>query len=184
MRTTSRHLIDHLHWSEQNGYMNPHTAAAYRAACAKVLSVLGEWEQVDVAALNIEDLITRFRSLSAASFKAESLDAYEHRFRTAVSSFLEYTRSPSTWSPIGRPKTNRPFEDIPETTDSGKNKPSGNFTGALEGPQTSSSLIEYPFPLRENLVVRMKLPRDLSAGEAKRLYGFIKSLAVDSTDGE
>ncbi len=40
-------------------------------------------------------------------------------------------------------------------------------------------LVEYPFPLREKLVARLMLPRDLTVAEAKRLHCFMNALAVD-----
>lgn len=48
----------------------------------------------------------------------------------------------------------------------------------------SSGLIDYPFPIRDNLVARLLLPRDISSLEAKRLYGFMMALTADSVKTE
>ena len=43
-------------------------------------------------------------------------------------------------------------------------------------------LIEYPYPLRSDLVVKILLPRDLRMIEAKRLGSYIATLAVNFGD--
>ena len=42
-------------------------------------------------------------------------------------------------------------------------------------------LVSYPFPLRNGLLVTLQLPPDLTKREAKRLAGFIESLAIEET---
>jgi hypothetical protein len=41
------------------------------------------------------------------------------------------------------------------------------------------TFVEYPFPLRENCIVRLKLPSDLKVAEVERLAAFIRTLALD-----
>ena len=40
-------------------------------------------------------------------------------------------------------------------------------------------LIDYPFPLRDGVTVRLMLPRDITVNEVKRLNAFMSTLAVD-----
>jgi len=162
--------------------MNRNTAGALRAACSQVLGVLDNWEQIDVTSLDPDDVIRRFQNLRARDFNPESLNAYARRFKNAVESFLQYVKEPSAWKPAMRPV---------KAQGEGNGQPRGKRTQtpatermeheqpAIETPHVGG-LIEYPFPLRDNVVARLKLPRDISASEAKRLYGFMLALAVDS----
>jgi len=43
-------------------------------------------------------------------------------------------------------------------------------------------MIDYPFPLRDGLLVRLVLPRDLTAAEAKRLVAFVNALAIGEAE--
>lgn len=45
-------------------------------------------------------------------------------------------------------------------------------------------MIEYPFPLRDDLLARLLLPRDLTTDEAKRLVAFVNALAIDEPKSE
>lgn len=40
------------------------------------------------------------------------------------------------------------------------------------------SRITYPFPLRPDLVVELRVPEDLKQSEARRLAAFIETLAL------
>ena len=39
--------------------------------------------------------------------------------------------------------------------------------------------ITYPFPLRPDLVVELRVPEDLKQSEARRLAAFIETLALE-----
>ena len=184
MNTTALQLVEHWKWAADKGLMNRNTAGSLKAACSQVLGVLDDWEQLDVTSIDVEDVIRRFKNLRARDFSPESLSAYERRFRNAVESFLLYVKDPSTWKPTMRPVRAQPDANGQSRA---KRSRSANAEGTEESQTIPSdvppvgALIEYPFPLRDNVVARLKLPRDISAAEAKRLYGFMIALAVDST---
>jgi len=54
---------------------------------------------------------------------------------------------------------------------------------ATERPQVVTEarlgLVDYPYPLREGETVRLMLPRDTKLAEVRRLYAFMKTLAID-----
>ena len=180
MNTTGKQLVDHWTWAAEKGVMNKNSAGALRAACSQVLSVLDNWQELDVASIDVDDVIRRFENLRARDFNPESLHAYGKRFRRGVESFLEYTKNPSAWKSSSRsvrPSMNA-GEEPSEKKPTKSHREVATLETALESVPTHG-LIEYPFPLRENIVVRLKLPRDFSAAEAKRLYGFMLALAVD-----
>jgi hypothetical protein len=184
MNTTAKQLVDHWTWAADKGLMNRNTAGALRAACSQVLGVLDNWEQLDVTSLNVEDVLRRFQNLRARDFSPESLNAYARRFRNAVESFLQYVKDPASWKPAARaPKTQTEGNGKPDVKrrKTAPAEQADEFVVANETPHVGG-LIEYPFPLRDNVVARLKLPRDISAAEAKRLYGFMIALAVDATN--
>jgi hypothetical protein len=182
MDTTGKQLVDHWTWAADKGLMNRNTAGALRASCSQVLGVLDNWEQIDVTSVDVDDVIRRFQNLRARDFNPESLNAYARRFRNAVESFLQYVKDPAGWKPATRPVKGQ--ADGNGQLRNKRNKiapaaPPDDVPAPVDVPQVGG-LIEYPFPLRDNLVARLKLPRDISAAEAKRLYGFMMALAVDS----
>ena len=185
MNTTGKQLVDHWTWAAEKGLMNANSARAVRAACAQVLGVLDNWEQTDVASIDVDDAIRRFQNLRARDFNPESLQAYERRFRSAVDSFLAYVKDPATWRPAMRPaKTPNEQTGREKTRRSIRSTERHDETPGPSDGIPSVALIEYPFPLREGVVARLKLPRDISLAEAKRLHGFMIALAIDSTPKE
>jgi len=181
--TTGRQLVDHWTWAAEKGLMNRNSALGLRAACAQVLSVLDNWEEIDVTSIDVEDLLKRFKNLRARDFNPSSLDAYEKRFRNAIASFLEYIRNPSAWKPASRaPRRQREAND----ESNGKNLESAAAVRASSASERveERGLIEYPFPLRDKLVARLMLPRDLTVADVKRLSGFMTALVVDQPDDQ
>jgi hypothetical protein len=184
MNTTAKQLVGHWDWAAEKGVMNRNSAAALRAACAKVLSVLDNWEDIDITGLDVEDLIRRFKNLHARDFNPTSLDAYAKRFRNALQSFLLYVEDPAAWKPTTRGprsgrKQNGPIRDK-ETTGQGADEVAPKTD--LPDTPAGRGLIEYPFPIRDTQVARLLLPRDITTSEVKRLYGFMLALAVDKTE--
>lgn len=49
---------------------------------------------------------------------------------------------------------------------------------------TEPERITYPFPLRPGVVAELRLPSDLTLAEAKRLSGFLASLALAARPGK
>lgn len=174
--TTGKQLVDHWTWAAEKGVMNRNSALGMRAACSQVLSVLDNWQEIDVTSLDIEDLLKRFKNLRARDFSPSSLNAYEKRFRNAIASFLDYVRNPSGWKPASRaPRKARENGDAHEKSEETPQKDPPAYAERSEAP----GLIEYPFPLRDKLVVRLMLPRDLTIAEAKRLHGFMNAVAIE-----
>jgi hypothetical protein len=176
-RTTGKDLVDHWSWAAEKGIMKKNSAFALKSACANVLSVIDDWESIDITSVDVEDAITRFKNIQARNYKPKSLEAYGKRFRNAVESFLEYIQDPGAWKPTSR--------QIQPANSSSDNKPKKKHDIQKEedqiAPQPASGrgLIDYPFPLRDGLTVRLMLPRDITVNEVKRLNAFMSTLAVD-----
>jgi hypothetical protein len=183
MNTTAKQLVDHWTWAADKGLMNRNTAAALRTACLHVLGVLDGWEHIDVTSLDVDDAIRRFQHLRAREFNPKSLTSYARRFRRALASFAEYVKDPGGWKPASRgPKSPTESHGQKRHRQPRATAMHDNAEQSVVAASPTRGLIEYPFPLRDDLVARLMLPRDISAAEVKRLSGFMMALAVDRTE--
>ena len=173
--TTGKALVDHWTWAAEKGIMNRNSAAGLRAACSQVLSVLDGWQEIDVTSLDLEDVVHRFKNIRARDFNPKSLEVYESRFKNALASFREYVRDPGAWRPASRQRSQDNASRMKER--------SIGVTEASEPVQVAAEsragLVDYPYPLREGETARLMLPRDIKLAEARRLYAFMRTLAVD-----
>lgn len=175
-KTTGKDLVDHWTWAAEKGIMKKNSALSLRSACAKVLSVFDNWESIDITSIDAEEAITRFKNIQAKNYKPQSLEAYGKRFKNALESYLEFIEDPGAWKPASRP--------IQPTSSNTNNKPKRKQTAQKEDdsivqPTGGRGLIDYPFPLRDGVTVRLMLPRDITVSEVKRLNAFMSTLAVD-----
>lgn len=183
METTGQALVDHWSWAAEKGVMNKNTAFGRRAACVQVLSILEGWEAANVAALDIEDLLRRFQNLKAREYKPSVLEAYKKRFRSALASFLEYVKDPSSWR---APQSERPAGSFVKQRSSKANSERGEqvlSAGMLSlgDSETTSMLVEFKFPIRSGIVARLFLPATLTAAEAKKVSAFIHMLVPEES---
>jgi len=178
---TGKSLITFWERAAEKGWVKKNTAAGYRAACQKILEVEKDWESVDVSTIDIQEMFHRFQNLRGADYSPKSLETYRSRFRTAVEMYLEWADNPSAWRPPSSSRRDR--GDKPSSapqTDVDQSR-------QVERPETTEGspvdgMIDYPFPLRDDLLVRLVLPRDLTAAEAKRLVAFVNALAIGEVE--
>jgi hypothetical protein len=96
METIGRHLVDHWSWAAEKGLMNPSTAAGRKSACVQVLSILEDWENMDISQLDVDNLL-RFQNLKKKEFRPNVLEVYKKRFIAARESYLDYLQNPGGW---------------------------------------------------------------------------------------
>jgi len=173
MDSTGRALVDHWSWAAEKGLMNKNTAGTFRAACSQVLSVIDDWESLDIKDLNPDDVFLRFQNKRGKDFRPKSLHDYARRFRQAHASYLRYLENPASWR----------FESPERTTRSeAARQPRARAKNDAGSFEISANLVRYPFPVREGQTALLCLPPDLKAAEAKRLTTFIMTLAIDVTE--
>jgi len=158
--------------------MNRNTAAGVRAACGQVLGVLENWEDTDIAKLDVEELLARFQNLRKQRYTPQVLETYKRRFRKAVSSYLEYLDDPGSWRPTSQERSVTP--DRGRRT--GTAAASTSVAGAVA--PTGAGEVEYPFPLRPGVMARLVLPTDLTSEEVIRIQNFVAMLVVGTRKAE
>lgn len=175
---TGAGLMAFLDYAISRGYLKVPTGQARKTACKEVLSAVegDSWETVDVADLDVEDVLRRFETLRAMKFSTGSLNTYKGRFKKSLSMFNDFRGSPSGWRPDVKPR-NRTASASARPADS--RAPTSQPEVTPHPPSSSTSVITYPFPLREGVLVSLQLPADLTKREAKRLSAFLDSVAVD-----
>lgn len=187
---TGAGLIEFLDAAIDKGWFNVSTAKALRTASTKILSVENGWEDVDLRTLDVDHLYERFRNLKRNEYSDDSMRIYKTRFTQALKMHLGRLDNDPAWKSYGpaakgtgpkstngngKPRATKTSTDSPATKFEGLAHPS---PGSEVAPE-STSLMRFPFPLRENLDVSLSLPRDLTTEEAVRLSAFIGTLARD-----
>lgn len=177
MDASGKGLIEFVNFASEKHLINANTAGALRAASREVLSAIEpeSWETLDLRTVDVDDFTTRFERARAGKLKPESLLVYKSRFKNAVQMYFKYLDNPSGW----RYKPDRPAATRkkpaaaaqPDSTDGDTQTPDRVSRATTQ---------EYPFPLRQGMLVKLFLPVDLTRPEAKRLAAFIDALAVDS----
>jgi len=181
METSARALIDHWSWAAQKGLMNRNTAGGLRSACSRVLEALGEdWEQMNVAELDVEETLVRFQNLKKKDFRPQVLEEYKQRFRKAIRSYLDYLANPGSWKPTAQEK---PTASQRNGRDRKSSAPLAQPLPSQPSPRHGSDEIEYPFPLRSGVMARLILPKDLSRDDVSRLSAFMGMLVVATKGG-
>lgn len=134
---------------------------AMKTACKEVLSAIdGEsWETVQIPDLDIDDVLRRFETLRAMKFSTGSLGTYKSRFKKSVAMFKAFQDNPSAWRPDVKPRNRGASQSARAATSgpSALHAPTNSHQ-----PSSSTSVITYPFPLREDVLVSLQLPADLT----------------------
>lgn len=178
MDATGKGLIDFVSFAADKHLINANTAGALLAASREVLRAIEPegWEALDLRTVDVDDFTTRFERARAGKLKPESLLVYKSRFKNAIQMYFQYLENPSGW----RYKPERPAAARKKPgTVSVRSESADDEPADPRGVRATT--IEYPFPLRQGVVVKLHLPSDLTRPESKRLAAFIDALAVEAT---
>jgi hypothetical protein len=183
MELVAKNLVEFLDKAGSKGRIRPDMAAQLSGATKKILEIEQDWEEIDLSQLDVEGLIVRFRNLKGLDYTPNSLTEYERRFRRAIEMFLKYAEDPN-WTHNGQSsqvKKNNAQQGSSKTK-SKRNPPTQNEiveTSNIAINSAGIQMMDYPFPLRESCVVRLRLPADLKIAEVERLAAFMRSVAID-----
>ena len=184
MSGTAEGLIAFLEWAGAKGVVGKATAISYRTAVTKVFEIDGEsWRGIDINTLEPDNQLSRFGRLRGNNYSPQSMRSYGNRFRAALTLYKAYLEDPINFrgTPTSTPKpTKTPTKKQPAALR--KVRTTGSTAGTESSPSTKSDeaeLINYPFPLRNGVMVYLSLPRDLRRTDATRIGAFVISLAID-----
>lgn len=185
MDTSGKAFVEHWDWAADKGIIKVNTSRALSAASRQVLKTVypENWQELDVLELDVNEVVQRFRNLGAKNYKPSTLAQYERRFERAIEYFTEFIENPSEWQPIAAPRKGKSARGS-SSDSTALGQPFGET--ALQWGEAGNGdahLITYPFPLREDCVVTMRLPVDLSHKEVDRLESFMRTLTRESEGG-
>jgi len=178
MEANGKSFVEHWKWAAKKGLMNGNTAATLQAAARQVLNVEDKWEEIDISKLDVEVLLTRFQNIKGKKFTPNSLDTYKRRFRQARDLYLQYVADPSSWKPP-KGSDRQTSRKTPNNGDSTPEPAASTSPKMIIPTSTDAGMVDYPYPLREGKVARLRLPFDLKMIEVRRLTAFMSTLAVD-----
>lgn len=173
-------MMEFVNYISEKHLMSGNTAGALRVAAREVLSAVEPegWQELDLSTVDVEDFGQRFERAKAGKLKPESMLVYRSRFRNALQMYFEFMKNPGGW----RYKAERPASIRKKPAAKvipAENQTSIDVPAATGGGKAMN--VEYPFPLRPGLLVKLNLPADLTRMEAKRLAAYIDALAMDAT---
>ena len=172
--TTGRDLIDFLDWAIEKNELVPSTASALRTGCLKVLEATDGWETQEVTPDVAAPYLERFRNANQNKLKERTRDVYARRFQQAVDMNARRAAG-EEWKPKERATQRRP---APGAAASARPSKEGKPVEEPSNAAPPNDLVDYPFPLRPELLVHLQLPRNLQMEEAERIATFVTALAV------
>lgn len=185
-QTSGADLVTFLEYAEKKGLVNANTASAVKVACRRVLGLEGDLKNLDIATLDIDNLFKRFENLHRTEFTPRSLETYRSRVNMGIKWFLSWSKDPAGWKPVGRSARGANGETKRKAATRAHGGSPEDTSGFATGPvgDQRGRLVDYPFPLRDDLIVRLQLPPDLRGVEVKRLTAYMSTLTVDRSEAE
>ena len=168
---TGKALVEHWKWAADRGLMPKNSAQTMAVSCRRVLEVEQDWENVDVLALDEDELSSKFKTLRASSYKKSSLGDYASRFRNGVRSYRSFLADPDNWRYGSRDKK--------ASTSKPQSRQSHGGDAAPNADQRTAGLQEYVYPFRKAVLATLTIPRDATSAEIRRLVAWAQTLAVD-----
>lgn len=171
-------LFEFLDWAESKHELPKSQVANWRGAAKNVLGIEGDYEALDLRALDLDDFLRRFDIASRTKYKSDSLNAYKGRFRKVIEAYRLWLDQSPDWKGATAPV---------RATANGSSHSSGSAKAAVgrgraaesATPPPTPGTIDHTFPLRPGVYARLSLPEDMNSRDAKRLSAFISSLAFD-----
>lgn len=174
-------LLKFLEFVGEKGLLTKQNAQNWRVATSKILDDLSPAEEQDIRKIDIETAFRRFANRTAGKFNPSTLGEYRRRATLAIQNFIDYASDPEAFKPrtlTGTKKGERKEQKSVRGL-TAKPLPSSERRPATEETVAMGSSLAMAYPLRENFLAQVVVPRDLNVEEARRLTAFIMTLAKD-----
>jgi hypothetical protein len=172
---TAAGLFEFCDYMVQKGYATAGAMDPWKTATRKVLSAVDPegYESIDLSTADLDDIQSRFETLTLSDYKHESQVTYGKRLRNAVNAYLEFV---DTNKPPQLRRSRQAASSKPETKN---NVRSISKPKAAKQTDEAVQLIKYPFPMTDGTLVELHLPARLSKQDAERLATFVQTLPVE-----
>jgi len=166
-----------LRQSAVSGVVKPATGRARKLAAEQLLVQLKPHERLDLRAVDVDELCSRFHKIQGSTIRPENLQVYKQRLGTALADFIRWRQNPAGFvSNEG---------EQPEAVVVAARDTQGQATAreelALNPPRSPHDI--FPVPIRDNLVVYLQnIPLDMTAAEARKVAAVVQALAADDEE--
>lgn len=180
------------------GWINPNTGGGYKAALNKILGDLSN--ETDVRKIDVKTQILRYNNLHPGELSPASLKQYEKRVGQMIQLYESWKTNPTNFKPPQREVSEKSDKSSKPTTStngkssviSKKSEVLMNSDGFVSSENelrsrcdaesralsvASTVSLTMPFPMRDDYLASITIPRDMKKDEADRLCIFIKALA-------
>ena len=164
------------------GLMNSNSGGAWKSAVGRILEDYAP--DADLSDVDVPSEIVRYNNRHPNKLSPDSLQTYQRRVQQVLSEFAKYQASPTTYKgAASRPITSngKAEKRRPQPGDVVIEVPPGQIgvQGHAPTARVTDTSLAMPFPLRQNFLAQLVIPRDMTKDEANRLCAFIQALAQD-----
>jgi hypothetical protein len=187
---TKAALFCFLRKAETTGLYKANTVGGLRAAATKLLEDVGDGD--DVRTFNVEEAGLRYHNRHPSELSPTSLAEYQRRLRRLIDEFAAFNENPAGYRPKGRiargqagkgngDADQKPAHATRPSRTSETQPSSGSDMG--HAPATGSAptvpMLRLSYPIRDDVLAEIAVPRGMTTDEAKRLCAFVMTLAKD-----
>jgi hypothetical protein len=168
-------LFEFCDYMVDKGYATAGAMEPWKTAAKKILSAVDPegYEQMDLSTADLDDIQSRFETLTLSDYKHESQITYGKRLRNAVTAYLSFVET-------GRPpQLRKPRQASSPKAEKKNNVRSIGTPKAAPGTPTDPALVKFPFPMTDGTLAELNLPTRISKQDAERLATFVRTLAIE-----
>jgi hypothetical protein len=166
-----------LEYVGDKGLMNARSAQGFRVAAAKIAGHVTDAERSDVRRLNVDAAFQKYFNRDGSKVTPSTLREYKRRVTAGVQEFLNWTEAPEGYAPRGRSEV-RPIGKKPSDK-ARERRTQENDEREPDASRSVADRLKMPYPLRDDFLVEVLIPRNMTMEEAKRIGVFLTTLAVD-----
>jgi hypothetical protein len=159
------------------------TVRGWRTSASKLMMDLSEAEDADIRTVDLDLAIRKTVNRDSIALSPQSLKTYRRRVSIAINEFIKYQSDPNGYEPQYLNGQSRAKSDGENGVRQEQSKPVKLTSSAKQDKEIVhvSSGLTLSYPLRTDFLAQIVIPRDLNTIEAKRLAGFLLTIAVDYT---
>jgi|GEM_PF-2633901 len=182
---TKSALLAFLRKAEATGLYKANTVGGLRAAASKLLEDIEDGD--DVRSIDVEQTALRYHNKHPSELSSASRGEYQRRLRRLLSEFAAFNENPAGYRPKARVASSNGAKAL-----SGKDqrphkrpKAEAQATEKYANTTTASSdvssvpMLRLSYPIRDEVLAEVAVPRGMTTDEAKRLCAFVMTLAKD-----